>query len=184
MNFTEKKIIGLVGETGAGKDIFSSLILKNFPNTKFFRFSETLSDILGLFFDDIKKEDQQWLANTLRDRFGEDILLKSIAKKIEKEEGLVLLNGIRVREELDFIKDIGGIIVYITAGQKLRWERVRKRGERGDDDVSYEKFLEIDSGRTEQQIKELGKMADIVIKNDKEIRDLEEEAKKLIDKLQ
>lgn len=179
-----KKIIGLVGETGSGKDTFCRIIEKISPSTLSIRFSEVLSKTLGLFFDEIKKEDQQWLANSLRDRFGEDVLMKAVAKKIkEAEVDIVVVNGIRVKEEFDFIKKEGGVVVYLTLDTKKRWERIKGRGEKGDDDVSYEKFLEIDNGRTETQIKEIGKRADFVIENDKDLNYLEDEIKKLIEKI-
>ncbi len=179
-----KKIIGLVGETGSGKDTFCRLTEKNFSSVSSLRFSEALSTVLGVFFSDIKKEDQQWLANTLRDRFGEDILMKSVARKIEKAtEEIILVNGIRVKEEMDFIREIGGVIFYITLDTKKRWERIQGRGEKKDDNLPYEKFLEIDAGRTEVQIKELGKEADVLINNDVSLEELEEEVVRLINSL-
>ena len=179
-----KKIIGLVGETGSGKDIFCRIVEKSFPSVISLRFSEVLTKILGLFFEDIKKKDQQWLANTLRDKFGEDILTKSLAKKIKEcDKEIIIINGMRVKEEFDFIKEAGGIVVYVTLDAEKRWERIKERKEKKDDNVSYEEFLKIDSGRTEAQIKAIGKMADFVIKNDKDLSFLEEEAKKIIKKL-
>jgi dephospho-CoA kinase len=179
-----KRIIGLVGETGSGKDTFCRIAEKLSPSVLSVRFSEVLSKTLGLFFDEIKKEDQQWLASSLRDRFGEDILMQAISKKIkETEADIIIVNGMRVKEEFDFIKKEGGTTVYLTLDPKKRWERIKGRGEKKDDDVSYEKFLEIDRGRTEVQIKEIGKIADIVIKNDKDLNYLEEEVKKIIEKL-
>ena len=180
----KKKIIGLVGETGSGKDAFCRIAEKNFSSVLSLRFSKALTTILGLFFDEVKKEDQQWLANKLRDRFGEDILMKAVAKKIETaEEELIIVNGARVKEEIDFIRQIGGKIIYITAGSEARWKRIQERGEKKDDNVPYEKFLEIDNGRTETQIKEIGKMADFAIENGKDLNYLEEEIEKLIEKL-
>jgi len=179
-----KKIIGLIGETGSGKDTFCSLAKKRFSSILFPRFSEPLSETLGIFFEEIKKEDQQWLANALRDRFGEDILMKSIAKKIkEAGEEIVVLNGIRVKEEFDSVKSLGGIIVYITLDAKMRWERVRKRKEKEDDDISYEDFQKIDKGRPEAQIRDLGAKADIIIRNDGSIEDLEKKAVEVIQNL-
>jgi len=179
-----KKIIGLVGETGSGKDTACSIIKEKEPHTVILRFSKPLTDALGIFFNEIKKEDQQWLASALRDRFGEDILMQGIAKKIEKtDKEKIVLNGIRVKEEFDFIKSLGGIVVYITAPPETRWKRVVKRGEKGDDGVLYEKFLEIDKGRPEMQIKKIGERADTVIKNEGDVRDLEKKVTQLIKNL-
>lgn len=175
MELKGKKIIGLVGETGSGKDTFCRIVEKNYSSVLSLRFSEVLSSVLGLFFNEIKKEDQQWLANSLRDRFGEDILIKGVDKKIKNaNEEVVIVNGIRVKEEFDFIKSINGKVVYITLDVKKRWERVKDRGERKDDNVAYEDFLKIDAGRTETQIKEIGEKADILIENSGDEKELEE----------
>ncbi len=176
-----KKIIGLVGETGSGKDTFCEIAKEIDPSILFLRFSQPLSSAMGLFFDEIKKEDQQWLASSLRDRFGEDILMKGVARRIENApEGVIVLNGVRVKEEADFIRSLNGIIVYITVDSKTRWERIQNRGEKEDDNVSYEKFLKIASGRPEAQIKEIGGSADIVIDNKESWKKLEEKVVKLI----
>ncbi len=176
-----KKIIGVVGPTGSGKDAFCEIAKSNFPSILTIRFSEALTTILGLFFDEIKKEDQQRLANTLRDVFGEDILMRAVEKKIrDSENEIIVVNGIRVKEDFDFIKKIGGTVIYITVDSKTRWERVKKRGDRKDDDIPYEKFLKIDSGRTEVQIKGIGKKADKLIDNSGTLEDLEERVVELI----
>jgi len=110
--------------------------------------------------------------------------MKGIAKKMkESSSEKIILNGIRVREEFNFIKDKGGTIIYINADPKIRWERVRERGEKKDDNVSYEKFLEIDKGRPEVQVRELGEQADIVIDNNKELKDLKKKAIEIINSL-
>ncbi len=179
-----KKIIGLLGETGSGKDTFGNHIKSKVDSVEVFRFSQPLTDVLGIFFEKIKKEDQQWLANNLRDRFGEDILSKAIVKKIkESQKELVVLNGVRVSEDFNLIKSLGGIIVYITAPIEERWKRVRLRGEKGDDGASFEEFLKIGMGRPEQQIKELGGKADFKIENNGNIEDFEEKIDHLINNL-
>lgn len=162
-----KKIIGLTGEMGAGKDTFCDHTIKVSQEPVFcFKFSDPLSEVLKVFFDEVSRKDQQWLAITLRERFGNDILAEAIKKKINNiEKGLIILNGIRYREEFNMIKKMAGKIIYITADSKLRWQRLQHRGEKKDDRVPYEKFLELEKAATESLIQEMGQEADFKIEN-------------------
>jgi len=160
-------LLGFVGETGSGKDTFYQYIKKTVKNTVFcFRFSNPLSEVLRIFVGKIKKEDQQWLGKILRERFGDDILAKAIARKIRGiKKGVIILNGIRYWEEFKMIKNLGGKIFYITASPKIRWHRLRKRGEKKDDFSSFRKFLEREKAKTEILIPKIGKKAEFKIEN-------------------
>lgn len=161
-----KKIIGLVGETGSGKNQFCQYLKKIFKPFFHFRFSDPLSDMLRILFNDIRKEDQQWLAIMLRQRFGDNILGKAITKKIRNiKKGLIVLDGIRYWKEYTTVKKLGGKIIYITADSKLRWKRIRNRGEKKDDFIPYKKFLELEKAKTEIVISQIGKKGDFKIQN-------------------
>jgi len=179
-----KKIIGLVGEMGAGKDTFCDYIKENYPNVYFLKFSDALTDILKMFFDSVKREDQQWLSLALREKFGQDILLKALIKKIDGiKEGIIILNGVRRPGDLDAVRIIGGKVIYLTADEKLRWERVKTRGEKSDDDVPFEKFVEMGKAEAESKITEVGQQADIKIDNNGSKDNLYQEIKKIIDSI-
>lgn len=162
-----KIIIGLVGETGSGKDTFCDRVKKTVKEPVFcFRFSDVLSEILMILFGEVKKVDQQWLGKVLREQYGNDILARAMARKINNiENGFVILNGIRYWEEFEMIKKLGGKNLYIITDQKLRWERINKRGEKTDDFSSFAKFLEKEKAKTEILIPAIGKKADFVIEN-------------------
>lgn len=178
---SDKKIIGLVGETGSGKNQFCQYLKKISKPFFHFCFSDPLSDMLRILFNDIKKEDQQWLAIMLRQRFGDDILGKAITKKIKNiKKGLIILDGIRYWKEDIIIKKLGGKIIYITADSKLRWQRVRKRGEKKDDFISYKKFLELEKAKTEIVISQIGKKADFKIENNGSKNNFYKECRKII----
>ena len=177
-----KKLIGLTGEIGSGKDTFCEYVKENYKDIFVYRFSDALTEILKIFFDTVKREDQQWLGEALRDRFGKDILLKALIKKANKvEEGIVILNGIRKELEVPAIREIGGKIVYIAADQKIRWERVKVRGEKADDDVSFEKFVEMHNAEAELQIPSIGQTADFKIENNGSKEAFYQQIKKIID---
>lgn len=179
-----KKVLGLVGKTGSGKDTFFEYIKKNYQDVFCFRFSDPLSEILRIFFKRIKKEDQQWLGFVLRQRFGNDILGKAILKKIKNiKRGIIILNGVRYFKEYKMIKKLGGKIIYITANSKIRWKRVRKRGEKKDDFISYKKFLELEKAKTEIFIPQIGKRADFKIDNSLSKKDFCQKIEKLMKKI-
>jgi len=180
-----KIIIGLVGETGSGKDTFCQYTKKISKQPVFcFRFSDPLSKALKFFLPEIKKEDQQWLGRVLRKRYGNDILAKAIERRIKNiKKGLIILNGIRYWEEFKTIKKLGGKIIYITAPPKLRWQRVRKRGEKKDDFSTFKKFLEREKNKTETLIPEIGEKSDFKIENNFSLRDFYKEIKKIMKKL-
>jgi dephospho-CoA kinase len=169
----KKIIIGLIGETGSGKDTFCDQIKKTVKEPVFcFRFSDLLSEILLILFGEVKKEDQQWLGKVLREQYGNDILARATARKIKNiENGIVILNGIRYWEEFEMVKKLGGKNLYITADQKMRWQRINKRGEKIDDFSSYEKFLEKEKAKTEILVPEIGKKADFIIENNGSMED-------------
>lgn len=181
----KKIILGLVGETGSGKDIFCNFIKKKVKKPVFcFRFSDPLSEILKILFSEIKKEDQQWLGKILREKYGNDILAKALKRKIEGiKKGIIILNGIRYWEEFEMIKKLDGKIIYITADQKLRWQRLRKRGEKKDDFSSFKKFLEREKAKTEILIPKIGKKADFKILNNGSLDNLYQKIEKVIKKL-
>jgi len=177
-----KKIIGLIGEMGFGKDTFCEYLKENYKNVHFLKFSDVLTDILKFFFDEVKREDQQWLSSTLRGKFGEDVLVKALVKKIGKiNDGIIILNGVRRPGDFEALKSVGGKLIYITADIKLRWERVKIRGEKADDDVPFEKFVEMGKAEAESLITTIGAEANFKIENNGSKEDFYKEIKKIIE---
>jgi dephospho-CoA kinase len=177
-----KQLIGLTGEMGSGKDTFCDYIKQNYENVFVFKFSDALTDVLKIFFDSIKREDQSWLGSSLKARFGGDILVRALIRKANSiKEGIIILNGIRAEGEAKTIKENCGKIIYVTADSKKRWERVCIRKEKSDDDISYEKFLDMHKLATEVPIPKIGKEADFRIENNGSKELFHEEIKKIIE---
>ena len=166
-SYTNKKIIvGLVGEAGSGKDTVADYLGEK-HKAVLLRFADPLREALSLYINDFSREDLAWLSISLRKRFGNRVLSEAIRKRIEDvKEGIVVINGLRLMEDLEFMKGIpGATVVYVTLDSKSRWERMYNRGEKTDDAVSYEDFLKMEKTETEEQIPLIGEKADIKVEN-------------------
>jgi len=173
-------IIGLVGEPGSGKDTVAKH-LKDRYGAKEIRFSDPLFDALRNFVSEISREDLQWLSHSVRERFGQDIFAKALKKRMSDGDKVVILNGIRFWENYDFVRSFPqSRVIYVTADQKLRWERSTNRMEKSDDNSSFAKFQELEKFETEAIIPEIGAKADFTIRNERTLEYLLEETDKLM----
>lgn len=180
----EKKIvIGLLGESGSGKDTVANYLQEKYK-AKLLRFADPIKETLSIFFDKSSREDQQWLYIEFKKRFGGDVLCKALRKKVEEAEGLVVVNGLRMPEDVPFIKSFpNSFILYVTVDQKMRWERITKRGEKSDDHIDFAKFQEQEKVETEVHIPEIGKRADFIIRNEKDLTYLQEEVDEMMNNI-
>ena len=120
----------------------------------------------------------------MREKYGDDILAKVVAQRIKKvKNGIIILNGIRYWEEFEMIKKLGGKIIYVTADQKIRWQRLKKRGEKKDDFSSFKKFLEREKAKTEILIPKIGQKANFKIENNGSFDSFYQEIEKILEKL-
>ncbi len=163
----KKIVIGLVGETGSGKDTVAHYLKRRY-DVDLLRFSRPLKKALDQFFEKSSKEDQSWLYTVFKERFGEDILHKGIARYIAQHDGIMCINGMRMPMDLDFIRSFDiNYVLYVTADQKLRWQRVKNRGEKSDDEQTFEEFQKFErEAETEKAIPTIGKQADFTVHND------------------
>ncbi len=180
----QKIIIGLLGETGSGKDTVAEYLKEKY-GAKLMRFADPIKDTLSIYFDKLSKEDQAWLYLVFKNRFGEDILSRAMAKRVNDEESpLIIINGVRMPSDYDFVKKYpNSQVLYITASEKTRWQRVTSRGEKSDDNIALEKFRELDQVETEAHIPEIGSKADKTIYNEKDLDYLLSEADAYMAKL-
>ncbi len=168
-----KIIIGLVGETGSGKDTVAHYLKRRY-DVQLLRFSLPLKKTLDLFFNKSSKKDQAWLYGVFEERFGEDVLHQGVRRYVEQHDGLMCVNGMRMLKDLDFIRSFkNSYVMYVTADQELRWKRVVGRGEKSDDKQSLEDFQKFEStSETEKNIPAIGAKADFIVKNDGTMDDL------------
>jgi len=184
---SEKLIVAITGENGSGKDTVSDLLVSKYGAKKLV-FSDLLKEALMVFVEkeNIGRSDFSWLSTNLRKRFGDGILGHGMKKKIDAtEEKLIVISGVRDFGELKMIQSYaGGILLYVTADIKTRWERLRARNIKADDQVSFEQFSkEKENLPSEKHIRALGIKADYRIDNDGNKEDLEKSVDEFMKKI-
>jgi dephospho-CoA kinase len=182
---TKKIIIGLVGETGSGKDTVANHISKRY-GVPLLRFADPLKKTLSTLVEHPSKEDHAWLYGALKERFGENVLHNALRRQIVGSTHEVLcVNGLRMPKDEDFIRSFNmDYIIYITADQQMRWERSVSRGEKADDDQSFGEFQKFEAtAQTEKAVPEIGSRADFTIINDDSLDTLLIKVNEIMDKI-
>lgn len=181
------KIIGLAGTLASGKDTVGELLAE-----KYGYLHVSTSDMLRAEKKRVFGDSPQALlmrndpfANKLRENRGPGILVELAEEEYkrvaDKYPGGLVASGIRSIGEADKIKELGGIIIFVDADSRIRYERIagRKR-DANDHSVSYDEFMEMERSESEvdpndltiQNIPAMKERADIFLDNNK--NDIEE----------
>jgi dephospho-CoA kinase len=169
-----KIILGFVGELSSGKGT-ACQYLKEKHQAPSYRFSTILRDILNRLYLGITRENMQGLSKIIREFFGQDTLAKVIATDANNDKAeLVSVDGVRRLADIKYLRELPGFyLIYLTADQKIRYERIVKRGENDDDTKkTFEQFQKDELAEAELQIKETAETANFTINNNGSLEDL------------
>lgn len=161
-----KLVIGLSGSIGSGKTTVSEHLQNNYGASKR-GYSQILMDILDRLYLPHEREYLQKIGASLRDSLCEDVIVNAFQKDLEKDSSeIIVIDGIRYMNEVDMLRRFeNNILLFIDAPVEMRYERCRRRGEKGEDRISFEEFLMAENRETERQIPEIKKVAEYVIEN-------------------
>ena len=117
----------------------------------------------------------------LKDKYGEDILIRLTLDKKRNCKNVVI-DGVRSKGEIEAVKQNGGIVIYVDADARLRYERLKKRNASKDRVIkSFENFLEMDEAEeTLYQTSRLKKMADFMIMNEGTLEELRKKLENIL----
>ena len=166
------KVIGIIGSKIAGKETAAKYIAANYHG-KQLAHSDILFEILSILHVEARRDNVIHLS-ALREKFGEDVLINAVNKKIsEIDAPLVVVTGIRFKNELENIRAYpDSKIIYINSPIELRYQRQLHRASRVDDkNMTFDEFIALEKRNTEEGIAELGKSADYVIDNSGSLQD-------------
>ena len=182
------KIIGLVGEKGSGKQTFVNFLKELYPDLKIrqVRFSDILAQTLMIWDIPVTRINLQKLSLMMNDTFGTSSLANAAKFNIEGDSSqVIILDGIRRDSELKLVKGFKDkLLIYITADQNLRYERLKLRSEKvGETGLTFEQFLAEEKSRAETEIPKLGKTSDLKIENNESLQDFKAKIKTLSDQI-
>ncbi len=168
-------IVGVTGYLGAGKDTVADyLVSKGFEHISL---SDLLREELRIHGKPVTRKNLQELGNALRSRFGPGVLAQRVFSLIDPSKDYVI-TSIGTVGEVNVLKKLEGFfLVFVTAPQKLRFERVKSR-RRENDPLSFAEFKKHDSleskggGANYRAIDEVKKLADAVINNNSSLKSL------------
>jgi dephospho-CoA kinase len=180
-----KKIIALAAPVGAGKSSVANYILGNYHGESY-RYSDTLAEILKILNLEKNRQNLQDLSQALREKFGQDILEKSLLNKIKNSSTeLLIIDGVRRKEDIGHIKNEPGFyLIFIDAPLEVRAERLQKRREKTDDQKVNKNILNLEEKHnSETREKELKEIANFQIDNGGTLEDLERQIKEIMGKI-
>jgi len=179
-----KIVIGLIGEKGAGKGTVSDYLIEKYKaihygTSKILR--RTLEDLhLPVTRDNLVK-----LALVLKEGYGPSVIIDSLITDMEKNgSDIIIADGIRMHGDVEPFKKKYGpdfYLVYVTADTRLRYERTKARKQNhGEDQTTFQEFLEEEAKLTEISIHEIGKQADFKLSNNGAPEDLIKQVEEML----
>lgn len=136
------EIVGIAGTNASGKDTLGELRAK-LSGAQMVSLSNILREELDRRGISHERKNLGALGDEWRMEFGFGVLAeKTIASYAESGNGKgISLTSIRHPEEARAIKKHGGIIIWIDADRKVRYERINNRPvDRIEDKVTFEEF--------------------------------------------
>lgn len=178
------QIIGLVGEKGSGKQTFVNFITSLAPDLKIrqVRFSDILAQTLILWDIPITRSNLQKLAIMMNETFGQTALAKAAIFFLEGDTSdIIVLDGIRREAEVRLLRSFkNSTLIYITAEQQLRYQRLKLRSEKvGEAGLTFEQFLKEEKSKAEKEIPAISKKADIKIENNGNLNEFKSKIRSL-----
>jgi dephospho-CoA kinase len=128
-------IIGLVGQPLAGKDTVAAILVDHGY------IHVSTGDLIRAYISEHKLGEltrpvQQDTANMMRAQHGGDYW---VAHALQNRPDKLVISGIRTVAEAERVKSEGGVLVWVDASQRLRFERLAGRNRPGDA-LTFEQF--------------------------------------------
>ena len=161
------QIIGLSGRNSAGKDTLAEYLTENFGYTHVSTGDMVRGEAMKLY-GNIERETLQKVGPAYKAEHGAGVFVKLALKQPRP----IIVSGIRSMGEFNVIKNAGGVMVFVDADPKLRYERMKKRARDAEASKGFEEFMKLDEAEknagaadADFRVDEINEKADIQIDN-------------------
>lgn len=146
--YNKLELIGIAGVNGSGKDTFGEMLAAH-HGYLFISVTDLLRNEAARRELEPEREILRTISAEWRSQYGVGVLVDRALNEyeIKKKNGYngLVMASIRNPGEVDYIHKLGGVVIWLDASPKVRYERIQKnaveRGRAVEDLVSYEKFL-------------------------------------------
>ena len=138
------KIIGIAGTNGSGKDTVGLMLAEEF-SYMFVSVTDMLREECRNRGLAVERENLRMISAEWRTQYGLGALVDKswelFGVDVDNFDGLAIAS-LRNPGEVDRIHEIGGIVVWVDADQKLRFERIQAadRGRGSEDSKTFQQF--------------------------------------------
>lgn len=141
------KLIGISGTNGSGKDTAGSILASQFGYL-FVSVTTSMRSELGRRGLPVDREHMRELSAEWRREFGLAVLVDKAVERYGEagapHAGLAIAS-LRNPAEADRVHELGGIVLWLDANPRLRYDRIqahaRERNRAYEDDKTFEAFL-------------------------------------------
>lgn len=161
------QLIGISGTFASGKDTVAEFLVKDFG----FTHASTGDMVRKVAMEKYGSIERPVLAKTATELRYENGAGALVLEALKEQRPLVI-TGIRSLGEAKALKDAGGILLFVDAPLKVRYERVKSRSRDNETALTLDEFKaneekELYAGPNDEDfnIRGIGEMADIKIEN-------------------
>lgn len=140
-------IIGISGTNGSGKDAMG-LVLALKHNYLFVSVTDLLREEAKKRGLSVERENLRMISAEWRRKYGYAVLVDQAYnhyKELEDKYDGLAIASLRNPHEADRVHELGGVVVWVDANAKTRYERIRRniaeRGRSSEDDKTFEQFI-------------------------------------------
>jgi dephospho-CoA kinase len=181
-------IIGITGTDGAGKGTVVSCLVDKHGFSHYSVRDTIVLEIerLGLPVD---RNQMRLTGNALRAEFGNEAMVrKAYERAVSEGKDKIVIESVRVPDEVDFLKLHHGFLLAVDADVALRYSRVQERRS-ASDQVTFEQFKQQEAMEMNnpdphgQQKAKVMAMADYTIINDSTLEELQAKVNAFLQKI-